>query len=414
MRWASNIATETQAIHSESHQTLGEEPRTEAAMPCMTSKDEIREEVSTPMESLAKPKHIVRVAAWNVGTMYETGRAAQVVGEMERYKVNILGVSEMRWTDSGILTLSSGETVCYSGRMDGLHQEGVGIIMDKAAKKSLLGWEPVNSRIIRARFFSKYVKTTIIQCYAPTDQATEEEKYLFYNTLQDQIDKTPLHDVIIVMGDLNAKVGSDNVGYESCMGREGVGERNDNGRRFADMCLENRLVIGGTIFQHKTIHKLSWISPDGRTSNQIDHIAINQKWRRSLRDVKAIRGADASSDHHLMLGNLLLKLRSTRGRNSEPLYDSGKLRDLVVKNQFVMELDNRLQVLEDLPADINALCDTVQGTFLNTSEDILGHKRRERKGWISNITWRLIEATPVEGQKNISGSMGLTIRRQQQ
>ena len=108
-------------------------------MPCMMSRDEIREEVSTPMESLAKPKHIVRVAAWNVGTMYETGRAAQVVGEMERYKVNILGVSEMRWTDSGILTLNSGETVCYSGRMDGLHQEGVGVIMDKAAKKSLLG-----------------------------------------------------------------------------------------------------------------------------------------------------------------------------------------------------------------------------------------------------------------------------------
>ena len=138
------------------------------------------------------------------------------------------------------------------------------------------------------------------------------------------------------------------------------------------MCLENGLVIGGTIFQHKTIHKLSWISPDGRSSNQIDHIAINQKWRRSLRDVKAIRGADASSD-------LLLKLRSTRGRNSEPLYDSGKLTDPVVKNQFVMELNNRFQVLEDLPADINALCDTVQGTFLNTSEDMLGHKKRERK-----------------------------------
>ena len=149
--------------------------------------------------------------------------------------------------------------------------------------------------------------------------------------------------------------------------------------------------------QHKTINKLSWISPDGRSSNQIDHIAINQKWRRSLRDVKAIRGADASSDHHLMLGKLLLKLRSTRGRNSEPLYDSGK-------NQFVLELNNRFQVLEDLPADINALCDTVLETFLHTSEEILGHKRRERKEWISNTTWRLIEARRTEKHRMLNGT----------
>ena len=118
----------------------------------------------------------MRVAAWNVRSMSETGSSAQVLGEMEIYKVNILGVSVTRWTFSGILTLNSGGTVCCSGRMDGLHEEGVGIIMDKGAKKSLLGWEPVYSRIIRARLFFKYAKTIIIQCYAPTEQATEEEK----------------------------------------------------------------------------------------------------------------------------------------------------------------------------------------------------------------------------------------------
>jgi hypothetical protein len=57
--------------------------------------------------------------------------------------------------------------------------------MNKEAKKSLLGWEPVNSRIIRVRFFSKYIKTTIIQCYAPTEQDTEEAKNLFYTNLQE-------------------------------------------------------------------------------------------------------------------------------------------------------------------------------------------------------------------------------------
>ena len=127
-----------------------------------------------------------------------------------------------------------------------------------------------------------------MRCYAPTEQATEEEKDLFYHNLQNQIDKSPRHDIMLIMGDINAKIGSDNNGYEPCMGKEGLGERNNNGQRLIDICLENGLVIGGSVFQNKNIHKATWTSPDNRAKNQIDHIAINQKWRRSMKDVKAI------------------------------------------------------------------------------------------------------------------------------
>ncbi|VDP08790.1 unnamed protein product, partial [Schistosoma margrebowiei] len=79
---------------------------------------------------------------------------------------------------------------------------------------------------------------------------------------QSIIEKCPRKDLIILMGDLNAKVGIDNTGYEDIMGQHGLDERNENEERFANLCVFNKLVIGGTIFQHKRIHKATWISPD--------------------------------------------------------------------------------------------------------------------------------------------------------
>nr|KAG5708132.1 hypothetical protein BaRGS_002868 [Batillaria attramentaria] len=94
------------------------------------------------------------------------------------------------------------------------------------------------------------------------------------------------------MGDFNAKIGSDNTGYEDTMGTHGLGQMNENGERFANFCALNQLVIGGSIFPHKRIHKATWRSPDHVTENQIDHICISRKFRRSWRDVRVMRGAD--------------------------------------------------------------------------------------------------------------------------
>ena len=125
-----------------------------------------------------------------------------------------------------------------------------------------------------ARFKSRYTKLSVIQCYAPTNDAVEETKDMFYQQLQKAIDNVPSHDVLLVIGDLNAKVGCSNERREKIMGGKGCGDINENGERLADICGLNDLVIGGTIFEHKEIHKLTWISPDGNVKNQIDHVSI--------------------------------------------------------------------------------------------------------------------------------------------
>ena len=119
-----------------------------------------------------------------------------------------------------------------------------------------------------------FAKLSVIVCYAPTEDAEDQEKDTFYDELQASVHETPFHDVLLIMGDLNAKVGVDNQGKESTMGRQGLGDANDNGDRLITFCQENRLVIGGTIFEHKNIHKVTWCSPDGNT--QIE----NNTWAR--------------------------------------------------------------------------------------------------------------------------------------
>nr|KAG5694141.1 hypothetical protein BaRGS_001468 [Batillaria attramentaria] len=113
----------------------------------------------------------------------------------------------------------------------------------------------------------------------------------FYQQLQTVIDRGGAKDMTILMGDFNAKIGSDNTGYENTMGTHGLGQMNENGECFADFCALNQLVIGGSIFPHKRIHKATWRSPDHVTENQIDHICISRKFRRSWRDVRVMRVA---------------------------------------------------------------------------------------------------------------------------
>ena len=108
------------------------------------------------------------------------------------------------------------------------------------------------------------------------------------------------------MGYLNAKVGSERMGRQGKMGPHGIGTMNIE--LFSDFCAMNSLEIGGTCFPLKTCHKTTWVSPTGDTENQTDHIAVTRRWRPFLQDVRTKRGADVSSDDHLLVAKIKLKL----------------------------------------------------------------------------------------------------------
>ena len=279
--------------------------------------------------------------------MYESGRTFQVAREMKNYKIGILGLSETRWLQTGQLRLSSGEQLLYSGHTEAgaPHTEGVALMLGPEAQRALIGWEPVKSRIVTAKFITKKknIKLNIIQCYALTNDAEDEKKDDFYQQLQSVLDKSGAKDMTLMMGDFNAKIGADNTGYDDIMATQGLGVMNENDERFADLCALNQLVIGGSIFPHKRIHKATWRSPDHITGNQIDHICISRKFRRSWRDVRVMRGADVSSDHHLLETTVKLRLKryNNNTNNTRTKYNVGLLRNKDAQAAYKISFSNR-------------------------------------------------------------------------
>ncbi|VDP51778.1 unnamed protein product [Schistosoma margrebowiei] len=279
--------------------------------------------------------------------MWETGKTSQIAMEMRRYNLAVLGISETHWIQAGQQRLATGDMLIYSGHEEdnAPHTQGVALMLSKVARNALVGWKSHGSRIIKASFKTKKEGTimNIIQCYAPTNDSNDDIKDQF-------IKKCPRKDLTILMVDLNAKVGVDNTGYEYIMGRHGLGQRNENGERFANLCPFNKLVIGGTIFPHKRIHKATYISPDHITENQIDHICIDKKFRRTMEDVRTRRGADIASDHQLVVANLKLKLKKnwTSGQTALQRFNTVFLRDTNKINEIKIALNNRFQALQDL------------------------------------------------------------------
>jgi len=205
--------------------------------------------------------------------------------------------------------------------------------------------------------------------------------------------------MLLVIGDLDAKVGSENV-MGNVMGKQGCGVQNDNGERMKEWCAFNNMVIGGTTFPHRNNHKLTWTSPNERDQNQIDDLMVDSMWRRSLLDVKVRRGADVGRDHHLVTARVRLKLRAAGPKKQiNPRYDISGLQDPRIKSAFVLQLRNRfkaLSLMDEPEAEeedpVNQQWRQVRSIFNEASKNCLGmQKTRTRKEWLRPDTWKDIE-----------------------
>ncbi|KAK2719804.1 hypothetical protein QYM36_005319, partial [Artemia franciscana] len=224
--------------------------------------------------------------------------------EIKRYNIDILALSEIRWKGVGQETIDHGYVLLYSGE-DNYHRADVGLMMSPAAYRTKLRRTPINERILFARLGTRHTKLFVIVRYAPTNEVDDDVKNSFYETLQTVTKDIPKHDVLCVVGDMNAKVGADRKCHPEVLGPHELGEINKNGALLLDFALSNDLVVRGSLLGHK-------MCTNTHGHLQTVQQKITRTWRTSLLDVCSYRKANAQLNHIFMISRIQIKLRAQK------------------------------------------------------------------------------------------------------
>ena len=183
------------------------------------------------------------------------GKMTVVEREMERCGLAVMGIAELWWLGQGRFSTVEGSTIMYSGKGSGRRSEGVAFMVNSETSRAVVGYNPVSERVN-----AKPVNITFVQVYEPRGASSEEEITSFYEQLQGVLDNVCRKDVIVIMGDWNAKIGK-SVHKSDNIGPYGLADRNERGGLLEDVCVSNELVVINTTFQQHPRRLYTWTSP---------------------------------------------------------------------------------------------------------------------------------------------------------
>jgi len=321
---------------------------------------------------------------WNARTLYRPGALQEMKEEMVKYKTDILAIQETRWPSEGILCQRD-TTFYYTKSKQGMY--GVAFIVNKRTQDAIIDFKPINECICIIRYKTKFYKVALVNVHGPTEDKDELEKEDFCHKLDNVIDKIPNHDMKIILGDFNMKIGKEEK-YIPTIGKHSIDDRsNDNGMQVIDLAVTYNFVVCSTQFPHKRIHKITWQSPDGDTENQIDHILIDSRQTSTITGIRIYRGANINSDHYLVRIKTKQRISGSYNRSvgKSNAYDVDKLKDENIKAGFLSALREKLK--SNLP-DINITTQddwkTVEELICQEAQIHLGTcPKIQRKEWFN-------------------------------
>jgi len=333
--------------------------------------------------------------------MKKAGKMMEVAKELQKYAIDAIAVQEIRWQGEGRIDKKEFSMI-YSGTSENTGQFGTGFLLSKAARNTLLEYENINHRICRIRVKGKFRNITIVSVHAPTEEKEETEKESFYEALEKVCTKVSQHDMLIVLGDFNAKVGK-NEDQKQVAGIHTLHEKNnDNGNMMVQFAARNKLYVKSTAFDHKRIHLGTWKIPGREEVNQIDHVLVSSRHMSSVIDVKSCRGPNCDSDHFLVKVKVRERIANVmKGPKHEvkrwATENLSKNKELqkkyvdVLNSKLTQETDG-MEGRDQTPEEIWTV---TEKAILEAAKETIGEKRKTR-----NEEWFDEECMNIIDQKN--------------
>lgn len=245
----------------------------------------------------------------------------------------------------------------------------------------------VNERLMTIRVsLINNSHATLISAYAPTLNATEEDKDRFYQNLDEILHKVPRKDKIVLLGDFNARVGKDSDIWDRIIGKHGVGKMNANGLRLLTLCAAHDLTITNTVFQQKDKYKTSWMHPRSKHWHLIDYVIVRRKDLKDVLHTRAMRGADCWTDHRLIRSKLRLTVRPPirRQRSGKKKLNINKLRSENGRNILRSTIANAIsekQPMNDMTIPLDDIWEAFSTLIYDAAEEALGIQAKKHKDW---------------------------------
>ncbi|XP_054287800.1 uncharacterized protein LOC129003530 [Macrosteles quadrilineatus] len=191
-----------------------------------------------------------------------------------------------------------------------------------------------------------------------------------------------------MLGDANGKIGQEPVWKGTAGGNSLHKESNDNGMRLLSLAVGCDMRVMSTFFPRQDIYKATWVSPDGHSKNQIDHVLIDRRHSSHITNVRTIRGAECGSDHYLVLVKVKQRICIEK-RKGQEIHESiavEKLREKDTAKEFKIKLSNRFQILEEQEQNdkltIEERWTSLRNTIQKCAEEVCGKKKRSKnKPW---------------------------------